>query len=746
LLDLLSVVFRNSWQGCVLIVLILLVQWVFRKHLTARWRYSLWFLLLVRLALPLTPQTSFSLFNWVTADARFALAHSKPASSPDKMPTGQQSVTGRDRPVSNEPKTETSNRAMARSDASSAVPANSSSPGITWRNKVLLGLFWCWICGMLVIIWRVVLGTARLTGRVRSVRPLIDSAVLGLLEDCKQLMGVTTPLVLVETRWVQNPMLCGFLRPRLLLPEGLTKRFSREELRFVLLHELAHLKRGDILVNWLATTLQIVHWFNPLVWIAFWRLRADRELACDGLVLAYTQTREHPIYAATVIKLLEGFARPVPLPGLLGILETREQIKKRLFCILNFTEPGRWSVVGVTLVLILGPLTLTDAPRASEELLRSETSANADQGGTWHRRASRSVQNGPSPRVGHSMIWTGRELIVWGGGSASVCWSNGGRYDLATDTWRPMALSNAPSPRFLHAAVWTGKEMIVWGGRAAFENYDVKNDGGRYNPTTDTWTPLPTNHAPMARSQMAAVWTGAEMLIWGGAGEGWVIEAIGARYDPQTDTWKRMPQAGSPEPRMQPCAVWTGSELIVWGGVRYSPDQITFNTGGRYDPIRDQWILLPTNGAPVARTGHTAVWTGSEMIVWGGHEDIQFMNSGARFNIARNTWTPTTLIRAPQRRMGHCAVWTGSEMIIWGGQTSLHDLAGHGARYDPRADEWRRVTNIGAPAARFFQRDDGAVWTSEGMLIFGGGTGRKEFDSIYLWSPSLSGTLNGGHL
>ena len=79
------------------------------------------------------------------------------------------------------------------------------------------------------------------------------------------------------------------------------------------------------------------------------------------------------------------------------------------------------------------------------------------------------------------------------------------------------------------------------------------------------------------------------------------------------------------------------------------------------------------------------------MIVWGGHEDIQFMNSGARFNIARNTWTPTTLIRAPQRRMGHCAVWTGSEMIIWGGQTSLHDLAGHGARYDPRADEWRRA-------------------------------------------------------
>ena len=79
-------------------------------------------------------------------------------------------------------------------------------------------------------------------------------------------------------------------------------------------------------------------------------------------------------------------------------------------------------------------------------------------------------------------------------------------------------------------------------------------------------------------------------------------------------------------------------------------------------------------------------------------------------------------------------------MIVWGGQVSPHDLTWSGARYDPRADAWSHVTSIGAPAARFFQRADSAVWTGTGMLIFGGGTGRNEFDSIYLWLDSLTST------
>src|SRR5437762_409184 len=106
----------------------------------------------------------------------------------------------------------------------------------------------------------------------------------------------------------------------------MVERCTPQELRFVFLHELAHLKRRDIAVNWLTTILQILHWFNPLVWLAFARMRVDRELACDELALSFAAAGESKSYGGAIIKLVEGFARPAALPGLVGILEDRQQM------------------------------------------------------------------------------------------------------------------------------------------------------------------------------------------------------------------------------------------------------------------------------------------------------------------------------------------------------------------------------------------------------------------------------------
>src|SRR5260370_37365047 len=96
-----------------------------------------------------------------------------------------------------------------------------------------------------------------------------------------------------------------------------------------------------------------------------------------------------------------------------------------------------------------------------------------------------------------------------------------------------------------------------------------------------------------------------------------------------------------------------------WGGVNAGS---TFNTGGRYSPSTDSWIATSTTNAPLARGGHTAVWTGSEMIVWGGVNQ-----SVGRHNPARNSWKPTSTINAPAGRARHTAVCTGRAMIAWGG-------------------------------------------------------------------------------
>src|SRR5262249_41549057 len=180
------------------------------------------------------------------------------------------------------------------------------------------------------------------------------------------------------------------------------------------------------------------------------------------------------------------------------------------------------------------------------------------------------------------------------------------------DTWRTSLALNLPDARDSHTAVWTGSEMIIWGGGVG-DPFTPFNTGGRYNPSTDVWTATSTVHAPTPRGGHTAVWTGTEMIIWGG---GWL--KTGGRYNPGTDTWVATSTTNAPAGRSGHTAVWTGTQMIVWGG--FSGAHGDFNTGGRYTPSTNSWTATSTTNAPAPRDFHTAVWTGSEMIVWGGEQ------------------------------------------------------------------------------------------------------------------------------
>jgi hypothetical protein len=228
------------------------------------------------------------------------------------------------------------------------------------------------------------------------------------------------------------------------------------------------------------------------------------------------------------------------------------------------------------------------------------------------------------------------------------------------DNWAATSIINAPTGRYEHTAVWTGSEMIVWGGFVGSES----NTGGRYDPSTDSWTATNTTNAPTARFYHTAVWTGSEMIVWGGRGNNSPLNT-GGRYNPGTDSWTSTSNTNAASSRYLHTAVWTGSEMIGWGG---QDNQFLLNTGGRYNPSTDSWTSTSTTNAPSARDFHTAVWTGSEMIIWGGFEGSNVFNTGGKYNPGTNSWTSTSTTNAPSARDLHTAVWTFSEMIVWGGE------------------------------------------------------------------------------
>ena len=218
-------------------------------------------------------------------------------------------------------------------------------------------------------------------------------------------------------------------------------------------------------------------------------------------------------------------------------------------------------------------------------------------------------------------------MVLWGGvDSTNSLVNTGGRYDPIADAWTPTSTNGAPSSRSGHSAVWSGTEMIVWGGD---DSSGQTNTGGLYDPIHDSWLAVSTVNAPTGRTSHSAIWTGTRMIVWGGhVGGGPTPLDSGGRYDPDTDTWQPTSTVGAPLARYDHTASWPNAGMVVWGGVLQSP--VKTNTGGRYNPATDSWQSTTTTLAPEARASHSAVFTGSGVLIWGGF-DLAALKTGGLY-------------------------------------------------------------------------------------------------------------------
>lgn len=329
---------ETSWKGAVVVAVVLAVQALFRRSLPPALRHALWLLVLVRLLLPALPESRWSVF-------RLTPAH----------PGGVAPLPGLgDWPL------------LGGAERSAAAAAETVGTADLDLAGLLLA---AWLAGVLVSAIRLLVASHRLRAALARGRPVADPEVLALLEDGRRTLGLRRPVAILETPAVATPALHGFERPTVLLPEGLAADLDRSQLRHILLHELGHVRRRDGLVNVFATLAGLLHWFNPVVRYALHRLQADRELACDALVLSRLSAAERPGYGRTLIAILargraRGRARgPALRAGLAGLLEDKRQLTRRVAMIAAYRSPSRRrSLAFLALAAALAFLTLTDVP------------------------------------------------------------------------------------------------------------------------------------------------------------------------------------------------------------------------------------------------------------------------------------------------------------------------------------------------------------------------------------------------
>lgn len=350
--------------------------------------------------------------------------------------------------------------------------------------------------------------------------------------------------------------------------------------------------------------------------------------------------------------------------------------------------------------------------------------------------------NVPSPRFNHVALWTGvplNQMIIWGGNSGTTALNTGSKFDPNSNTWTAMTTTGAPAGREQCATVWTGSTLIVWGGNLYPSTF--YNDGAIYNPATNTWTSLPPSPLSV-RTNASAIWTGSVMVIWGGQNSTTQL-GDGAIYNPILNTWTMLSNLNAPPARYSHTAIWTGSKMIIWGGVGAGGAGTHLQSGGILNMLTTPptWEAATTITAntPSPRADHTAIWTGTKMIIWGGFGPINnvgtFLNTGGIFDPSTNNWeTPPALF---QGRSSHAAVWTGKRMVIFGGYGNSGPL-NKGGVYDINTNFWTSMneTLSGYPGNRYH---NSIIWTGTQIIVWGGCTSLTSgFDTGGIYSnPTL---------
>jgi beta-lactamase regulating signal transducer with metallopeptidase domain len=333
-----------------LIAFIFVIKHIFRKRLSAASVHLLWLSVFMSLSIPFGWDIHLERF---TPDNSLAVKSSEPGTKNNSAPIFQQQIVI---------DTEITNSQPGFTPAQTASWVDIYTVALRQNYHLILACLW--LSGTIILLGLTGISVLRFH-RIKKNSSLATMDLLNLFNRCKMEMGLSKPIQLLSSHEIQSPIILGWLWPAIVLPQNIEKNLSSENLKYVLLHELGHIKRHDIFFNWTACLINILHWFNPLVWLAFKRMRMDMEIACDALVLSHLHQSQRKNYGATLIEISEIPRVSHRAITSLGILENHTDLKERLKMIKEFTTMNIKNTVFFGAILMLATITSLAQPTPS---------------------------------------------------------------------------------------------------------------------------------------------------------------------------------------------------------------------------------------------------------------------------------------------------------------------------------------------------------------------------------------------
>lgn len=284
-----SYIITASIYGSTVGIIIYILKSTVLRKLSAKWQFLMWLVMILKLIVPKGPESRISVFNRLGSTIKF---------------TEYELLKFAQKPVQ-------------------------VSSVINGANSVELAdiLFCIWLAGVIVAFLWLITSFIIFKIKIRASSSAPDNITREIFSQCREKARVRKSITVVVQEHINTTALYGFFKPRILITRDF-EAMDKSNMQNTFMHELSHFKRGDIAVNYVLLTLGCIHWFNPVIWFLFKKVRCDAELATDELAMGFLKPDEHKGYGITLINILE--LKMKRCSGILGIANSKKDIKKRI--------------------------------------------------------------------------------------------------------------------------------------------------------------------------------------------------------------------------------------------------------------------------------------------------------------------------------------------------------------------------------------------------------------------------------
>ncbi len=310
---------ETSLMASILVGFILCIKILLRNKLTPRWQYMLWIVLMIRLLLPWSPDSSYSIYSLL----------SYRSSVSEVIPKNESMMN-----------IESDHTVELESNAETVTKNSKPEVNVSAKQQTTLSLYkialYVWLVGVIVLAAITFITNRRLYSYIKKQPDITDEQIVTVFNRCKQSMKMKKEVSLRLAGKIASPTVFSFFRPKVLLSKKHMKVLNEQQLQYVFYHELAHIKRNDVAVNWVMYSLILLNWFNPILWYAYFCMREDQELACDAYALTFIDKEEQLAYGHTIITLLEHYSYQAP--SLANLSRNKRTLKRRIVMIKKFQK------------------------------------------------------------------------------------------------------------------------------------------------------------------------------------------------------------------------------------------------------------------------------------------------------------------------------------------------------------------------------------------------------------------------